>query len=151
MAVTVLSQASAFNPGSDLWIVADLESSQWSSKLDWYLNFQIIKSHRRQGAELSENLQELLLQTGLASETPAYTGFPNNLMISSQMQLPNKWVVIIPWNQDLVSWSAEIEKVWNQLSQPSLRVFLPPGFSMANLDKAWPNNSSVQDFTVVLD
>ncbi len=151
MAVTVLSQASAFNPGSDLWIVANLESSQWSSKLDWYLNFQIVKSHRRHSAELSENLQSLLQQTGLASETPAYAGFPNNLMISSQMQLPNKWVVIIPWNQDLISWSLEIEKVWKQLNQPSLRVFLPPGFSMANLDKAWPNNSSVQDFTVVLD
>lgn len=151
MASTVLSQASAFNPGSDLWIVADLESTQWASKIDWYVNFQIVKSQRRQSAVLSSELQNILSQTELPNLSVSTSAGPQNLMIASQKQLPNKWVVVLPWKNDLAAWTKEIEQIWNQLNQPSLRVFLPPGFSTASMEKAWPNNSSVQDFTVVLD
>lgn len=151
MQLTTLSQASALNPGADLWIVPDLESSPWAQKIDWYLNFQLVKSMRHQRAELHEDLKNLVKITEQnIFDLENYKSL-ENLMIISNQQLPNKCVVMIPWRGDLKVWAQEVVKTWSQLAKPGLRVFLPPGFSTANLEAAWPQNSSVQDLTVVLD
>lgn len=150
MALSVLSQASAFNPGSDLWIVPDLEKSQWTAKLDWYLNFQVCKSSRHTSPTLPNYVTGVLSETDLAVRTPQEMN-SSPLMISSQNLLPNKWVVVLPWNGDLSAWSATIFDVWNKLKEPSLRVFLPPGQSTGNLQTAWQSHHTVPEFTVVLD
>ncbi len=150
MALSVLSQASAFNPGSDLWIVPDLEKSQWTAKLDWYLNFQVCKSSRHQSPTLPAYVSGVLSETNLAVRTPQEM-LSNPLMISSQNLLPNKWVVVLPWNDDLSAWSACIFEIWSKLKEPSLRVFLPPGQSTGSLQTAWQSHHTVPEFTVVLD
>lgn len=149
MSSSVLSQASAFNPGSDLWIVPDLEKSQWTAKLDWHLNFQICKSTRHLPKELPAYLKEVIQQTELSLSTPEVDKDP--LMISSSSLLPNKWVVIIPWQNDLNLWCEKLFKVWKDLNQPSLRIFLPPGQSAGLLQGALPDHGGPEDFTVVLD
>lgn len=150
MALSVLSQASALNPGSDLWIVPDLEKSPWTAKLDWYLNFQVCRSSRHETLKLSEFITHVLEET----ETPkADIPLSNKqpLMIASESLLPSKWVVIMPWNEDMKSWASQIFKVWKDLNEPSLRIFLPPGQNTGNFQTAWQNHHPVQDFTVVLD
>lgn len=150
MALSVLSQASALNPGSDLWIVPDLEKSQWTAKLDWYLNFQICKSSRHHTPSLPAFLKEVLVETELEKKSlkPNYNA---PLMIASSELLPNKWVVILPWQGDLSKWTSEVFEIWQKLKEPSLRVFLPPGQSTGNLQLAWQTHHTVPDFTVVLD
>jgi hypothetical protein len=150
MALTVLSQASALNLGSDLWIVPDLEKSQWTAKLDWYLNFQICKSSRHISPTLPEFVSSVVGESELQLSSPSVAALAP-LMISSEHLLPNKWVVILPWNGDLREWSAKIFEVWNKLKEPSLRVFLPPGQSTGNLQTAWQSHHTVPEFTVVLD
>lgn len=150
MALSVLSQASALNPGSDLWIVPDLEKSPWTAKLDWYLNFQVCKSSRHQSPTLPDFLGLVLEQTELNKPSlPAVSDQP--LMIASDKLLPNKWVVILPWNEDLTKWTAEIFRIWKNLNEPTLRIFMPPGQSTGNLQIAWQTYHPVQEFTVVLD
>ncbi|MGE9746555.1 hypothetical protein [Bdellovibrio bacteriovorus] len=150
MALSVLSQASALNPGSDLWIVPDLEKSPWTAKLDWYLNFQVCKSSRHQSPTLPDFLGSVLEQTELNKPAvPAVSDKP--LMIASDKLLPNKWVVILPWNDDLTPWTAEIFRIWKNLNEPTLRIFMPPGQSTGNLQIAWQTHHPVQEFTVVLD
>lgn len=150
MALSVLSQASALNPGSDLWVVPDLEKSQWTAKLDWYLNFQICKSSRHNQPITPEFIDSVLAETELPKKA-----FKNRdlapLMIASSELLPNKWVVILPWHGDLTKWTSEIFEIWQKLKEPSLRVFLPPGQSTGNLTLAWQTHHTFQDFTVVLD
>lgn len=150
MALSVLSQASALNPGSDLWIVPDLEKSQWTAKLDWYLNFQVCKSSRHVSPHLEKYLTDVLRESELNVRTPQKMG-TTPLMISSENLLPNKWVVILPWNGDLREWSTRIFEVWSKLNEPSLRVFLPPGQSTGSLQTAWQSHHTVPEFTVVLD
>lgn len=150
MSISVLSQASAFNPGSDLWIVPDLEKSQWTEKLDWYLNFQICRSSRHQAPRLPEYVKDVLSETGLPKQDLTQNK-QAPLMIASSELLPNKWVVILPWQDDLSQWTAEAYKVWHSLQKPTLRVFLPPGQSTGNLQRAWQSHTDSQEFTVVLD
>lgn len=150
MALSVLSQASALNPGSDLWIVPDLEKSPWTAKLDWYLNFQVCKSSRHQTPSVPEFISDVVAETEMGTPfAPQKTAQP--LMIASEGLLPNKWVVILPWEGDLSPWTKEVFRIWKNLNEPSLRIFLPPGQSTGNLQIAWQTHHPVQEFTVVLD
>lgn len=150
MALSVLSQASALNPGSDLWIVPDLERSRWTAKLDWYLNFQICKSSRHQTAALPEYVKTVLSETEQTTASVTLS-VASSLMIASPELLPNKWVLVVPWTEDMTEWTAEIFKIWNGLQKPSVRVFLPPGQSAGSLQQHWQKHHTVEDFTVVLD
>lgn len=150
MSISVLSQASAFNPGSDLWIAPDLEKSPWTAKLDWYLNFQVCKASRHQRPPLPSYLQAVLSETEMET-APALSSQEQPLMIASEKLLPNKWVVLVPWNGDVTAWTHEIFKVWKNLNQPTLRIFMPPGQSAGGLQIAWQGLHPSQDFTVVLD
>ncbi|WII71215.1 hypothetical protein QJS83_12165 [Bdellovibrio sp. 22V] len=150
MAMSVLSQASALNPGSDLWIVPDLDKSQWTAKLDWYLNFQICKSTRHLSPSLPNYLRTVLAETELEKKSiDIKPSAP--LMIATHELLPNKWVVLLPWDGNLKQWTTQVFEIWQKLKEPSLRVFLPPGQSTGNLQLAWQTHHTFEDFTVVLD
>lgn len=150
MALSVLSQASALNPGSDLWIVPDLEKSQWTAKLDWYLNFQLAKASRHRTPQVPEFIGAVVTETQLDSPYIP-SAAPRPLMIASENLLPNKWVIVLPWQEDLAQWTSEIVKIWSDLKHPSLRIFLPPGQSTGSLQLQWQSHQPTQEFTVVLD
>lgn len=150
MAVIALSQANALNPGADLWILCDLEKSPWTAKIDWYLNFQICKSSRHHSQSLPEFLSEVLEKTELEKKN-IQLDKSAPLMIASQDLLPNKWVVLLPWNNDMAGWSTQAFEIWKKLNKPSLRVFLPPGQSAGNFQTPWQIHNIAPDFTVVLD
>ena len=148
--MNILSQASALNPGSDLWIVPDFPNSKWTQKLDWYLNFQMIRSTRHLTPELRNYTLFVQRETGLPS-FESKTADWQPLMITSEAFLPNKWVVLVPGAEDFNSWVKEVSKIWANLQKPNLRIFLPTGQSASSIEKAWSKQHSFQDFTVVLD
>jgi hypothetical protein len=148
--MNVLSAASALNPGSDLWIVPDFDSSRWTPKLDWYLNFQIVRSTRHLTPELRNFTTYVQNETGLPSYQPPHRPIAP-LMITSEAFFPNKWVVIIPVANDFRHWVSQISKVWEDLRSPALRIFLPTGQNAGSFNKEWQNHHSFEDFTLVLD
>ena len=150
MAISVLSQASALNPGADLWILPDTSHSTWTAKLDWYLNFQISKAVRKDRPLVPDFTQNVLSATGLTA-IPAQVPSTAPLMIASQDLLPNKWVVVMKWEGDFETWVQKNFQVWSQLKEPSLRVFLPPGQSTGVFQRLWKTHHPFEDFTVVLD
>jgi hypothetical protein len=150
MSSSILSQASAFHPGSDLWILPELEKSHWTEQIDWYLNFQISRSGRHTLAALPEYLNEVLTETGLNLKKPAVS-LQNPLMIASHSLLPNRWIVIIPWESDIEKWASQAFDIWQKLNRPSLRVFLPPGQNAGALLSSHQTPPDFQEFTVVLD
>ncbi len=150
MAISTLSLASALNPGSDLWITPHIKSSKWTANLDWYLNFQISRSMRHERAELSSYTQEVLVETEM-EKVQIDGGATSPLMIASHKHLPNKWVVIIHWQQDLGTWVEQAFQIWSRLQKPSLRFFLPPGQSAGSFQREWKALHEFEDFTVVLD
>ena len=151
MALSILSQASALNPGADLWILPALNESPWTSKLDWYLNFQISKASRHQSSEVPEYLNDVMEQTEQA-QFVSITQVAQPLMISSTNLLPNKWVVLVSLKDfQEGTWVREAHNIWAGLQRPTLRIFLPPGQSAGQFQKEWQKHSDFQEFTVVLD
>jgi hypothetical protein len=148
--MNVLSLASAFNPGSDLWIVPDFTGSRWAAKIDWYLNFQIASAQRHLSPELRNFTVYVQKETGLDTYQP-HLPKTAPLMITSENFFPNKWVVVIPTANDFGHWVRQISDVWENLKHPSLRVFLPTGQNAGSFHKEWQNHHTFEDFTLVLD
>ncbi len=145
-----LSQASALNPGAELWVMADLGKCQWTAKIDWYLNFQIVKASRHQTPPLSEFLIGIIEKTGV--EVPKMISASSApLIIHSQPLLPNKWVAIVPYNDNFKEWMKKISTVWSQLQNPSLRIFLPSGQLADAMPESLIPTENEKEITVVLD
>jgi hypothetical protein len=65
--------------------------------------------------------------------------------------VPARWVVVVPYAQDVKTWAEQVCQVWQGLSRPELRVFLPPGQSAGHFQNEWTKHNDFQGFTVVLD
>ncbi|HEY8270297.1 MAG TPA: hypothetical protein VIG33_05370 [Pseudobdellovibrionaceae bacterium] len=148
--MNVLSLASAFNPGSDLWIIPDPNNCRWTQKIDWYLNFQIVKSQRHLSPETRNFTKLIQKETGL--EIYEHTLMKNApLMMTSEAFFPNKWVIVVPLSANFSAWVREVSNIWENLKHPSLRVFLPTGQNARSFNQEWQNHHSFEDFTLVLD
>lgn len=146
----LLSAASAFNPGSDLWILPELSNSSWALRLDWYLNFQMLKSTRRGQPSRSEPLIGLLKEIEWAPE--GFTAQANApLMISVENRLPARWVVLLPQSHHAAHWVPRAVEIWTSLKKPTLKVFLPPGLQAGSFTEEWKRHSELEDFSLVLD
>lgn len=150
MSIDAVSQASSFLPGADLWVSPERKNSSLTQRLDWYLNFQISKAAKHQGRDLSQKIEELLIKCGLP-----HLDFDENdkdgLMIPSSHLLPNRWVLILRGSDQFDVWVQNVFLKWNQMSKPSLRVFLPEGTSAEDFKRAWKKISDFEDFSVVID
>lgn len=148
MAIT-LSQANAFNPGSDVWIVPAAEESHWTGQIDWYLNFQIGKTQRHPLPQIPETLTQIIQETELGCAD--IKAGVDTLLIAAQNHLPCSWLVVLPVKEDTPLWIENIYKTWKGLQAKSLRVFLPPNLSTATFQLAWKNRSEQDDLTLILD
>lgn len=150
MGLSVLSQASRFNAGSELWILPPLEVSQQTLQVDWYLNFQISQSKLRSKQQRSPELQRLLnLVEWPLADHPTAAG--TRLLISAIHQLPCRWVAVIDNPENQTTWTKDLFTAWENLEKPSLRVFLPPKTATNEWFSIWRSFSSFEDMTVVLD
>lgn len=149
MIVTVLSQASSYNPGSDLWVVPELNSSKTTQKMDWYLNFQLAKAFEHTPAQVSPQLRLMIEQAEIKIEKAEVKN--NSWLISSQHLLPNRWVYCLEGSQYLHSWLVDIHHAWKKLGSPSLRIFLPPSVSPGDFQPLLGPLEFTGDITVVVD
>lgn len=150
MALIVLSSNQAFNPGADLWITPDFASSKIASQLDWYNNFLMGKMLRKKKLELPPQVKAIIQQTEIPHKEIELASTAN-LMISSAAQLPNRWTVMIFYNQDSTFWCQKIYDLYLHLKKPSFRIFLPTNLSMNQFIESWRLVSSDEDFSIVVE
>lgn len=128
MSGQILSQAGALNSGFPLWIFPDRKHSIWLRKLDWYLGFQIAKSYIHKHPNMAPALLELTARLELP--IPKITVHPHApLLISTESLLPNKKTIMLPFYENLSSWVSQITTIWETLSKPKLKLFLPTGIN----------------------
>lgn len=139
MAITVLENDFALTVGCDLWIVADNESSRWSRRIDWLLNFQMRRAALHRTAQLSPELSKLIKDCeadpvpvpDLATHAP--------LMIASARLLPAQTTVMIPSGTG-DDWAKACHRVWMSLERPLARIFLPEGVTAEHFTRHWPTD-----------
>src|SRR5690606_36925124 len=96
----ILSMASAFNPGHDLWVVTDPSASRWTLRLDWYLNFQVVRAQSHQSLAMPTEIDGILREIEWTPPAPkAKESSP--LLVSCEGRLPARWVAMIPHSNNL--------------------------------------------------
>ncbi|MGZ5280489.1 MAG: hypothetical protein ACXWC9_11125 [Pseudobdellovibrionaceae bacterium] len=130
---------SAFSAGADLWIVPERKKSRLVQKIDWYLNFQIAKSVQHQSKTVSKDICEILKNCALVG-LKGYDFVPDEsdaLMILSNQNLPNRWVMILKGSEDIETWLKAAVQKWKKMNSPSVRIFLPEGLKQTEVAKLW--------------
>jgi hypothetical protein len=143
-----LDVAEAFSNGRITWIVADLEHSKWSQRIDWYLNFQITRAEPHRPASFAPELQEIIEKWEF--EAPAVRlSAVAPLMIASPELVPNHQTVVVPVKGAEAEWVLACHRVWVGLGRPPLRLFLPEGFKAPSVSSRWPKADEDADIELV--
>jgi hypothetical protein len=150
MALIVLSVNQSYNPGAELWIVPDFEHSKIATKLDWYNSFLAGKMTRKETKKMDNYLVEILEETELP-DFKYETSTTDVILIPTKSKFPNRWTAFVPYNGDLANWSGKINKLYLDLKNPSLRIFLPTNLSLSEFTETWRSISSVEDLSIVLE
>lgn len=149
MKYKILTRASAFSDGAQLWVVPDLNLSPWTRLLNWYLNLQISRFKAHKFNPYSQGLKQIVEKNELPfSQYEASTEAP--LIISCQSRLPSDSCMEMPYRNDLATWLKDIQKVWVNLNYPTLRIFLPPKLSENELLTTWPKTDKDSEVSFVL-
>ncbi|MBL7556146.1 MAG: hypothetical protein JNM24_10015 [Bdellovibrionaceae bacterium] len=150
MALIVLSVNQSYNPGAELWIVPDFDHSKIASKLDWYNSFLAGKMTRKESKKMDSYLVEILEETELPDFK--YSSSPDDIiLIPTKSKFPNRWTAFVPYKGGLANWCSQINKLYLDLKNPSLRIFLPTNLSLSEFTETWRSISSVEDLSIVLE
>lgn len=108
------SNDQALQAGADLWVLPDLEQSEWARKIDWYLNFQLARASTHSTLKHSDELSAVVQKwefdppdVEVANQLP--------LMVASSDLLPNHSTVLLPLGGDVKSWTKRIFDLWRKL------------------------------------
>ncbi|MBX2993960.1 MAG: hypothetical protein KF681_04045 [Bdellovibrionaceae bacterium] len=144
MGVTSLPSTQALTPGADLWVIGTSTESPWALKLDWALNFQVLRAATHQRPELARDLNEVLNETGLERVVAPVT--KRDLLIAADMNLPCRWVL------SLDTWDlAALKKTAEGLGHPALRIFLPRAIDSEKFVRQWTEAMGERDFQLVVE
>lgn len=144
MGVTSLPSTQALTPGADLWVIGTSTESAWALKLDWSLNFQVLRASTHQKPVLPPDLSEVLNETGLERVEAPVT--KSDLLIAADMNLPCRWVL------SLDTWDlASLKKTSQGLGDPALRVFLPRAIDTEKFVRQWTETMGERDFQLVVE
>ncbi len=133
----VVEESSALAPGCELWVVADLAKSRWARRIDWALNLQIMKAGRHETARPSDELKRILQEWDEESLFAVPTTDISPLLIASRAYVPAAKTVVVGFEGDATTWVSHCARVWNNLGQPKIRVFLPDQVNQNTFEKAW--------------
>lgn len=136
MSLQKISQPAALSPGALLWVVPDSPHSSWTRKIDWYLNFQMANSLKRESATFAPQLNKIL-QANEMDPPPVACQSDSPLLIASSTRFPNLQTIQVSYHNDIQKWTHTIFNIWKALNFPSLRIFLPETCNTDQFIEAW--------------
>jgi hypothetical protein len=136
----IIDSANALTPGCEVWMVAGLNESAWTRRIDWYLNFQMVRAEPHRAPELSEDLKRILQTSEM--DAPVVTHAPwAPLMVASAGLLPNSKTIQVRSSPDGApeKWVKSCHSIWSKLGRPRSRIFLPDRMRVDVFEKVWPS------------
>jgi hypothetical protein len=146
----VLSHDVALGPNAQTWILPDLDHSAWAKKIDWYLNYQILRSLPHRPASFTRDLEEVIERSEF--DAPMVRLDPESpLLIACENLLPAKQAIVVPVKASTTDWVSSCHKVWVGLGRPAVRIFLPRDVEQNAFAKSWPKQDAGAAVEVILD
>lgn len=159
MGITQIPHTQALNSGADIWVLISDDSFYWSLKLDWSLNFQMHKKMNHRKRVISEELQTLLINSGLkdkwaknqissdsANNSLEKTKAPPPLIIPAETYLPCRWFIRL--QNDRIS---QLKEICSNLKANSVRIFHDSSTTMKNIEMQWNQNPQELDLQIVVN
>jgi hypothetical protein len=134
MEPSALNNEQAYSAGSNLWVVADRESSDWTIQLDWYINFQLAKALIRKRMKVPQHLIDWA-KSAEVEAVDLMTDDNGPMLVHTAKLLPNNQVLHLPYKNNLSQWISYVEAIWTRLGKPSTRIFLPNSASVEDASK----------------
>lgn len=140
MAIHHLTHQEALRLGADVWFLTYPQESKWAQRLDWNLDFQLVRAWAHGRKAIPTELLQVANETEFEIEPlEIQAGAP--LMVASHKLLPNRMTVVVPWTGDAKVWAVACEKIWRNLGAPRARVFLPENCPAQTFDKLWADEA----------
>lgn len=149
MSIKVLSQATALNPGHDLWAFPQMEKSKWAQNLDWYQNFAWTKAIEQKKKELSPELLRIIKEEEVKLPKLNLKKQPP-LMVATSSYFPNQQNLQLPFSvEKRDQWVDELKAIWEQLLHPKMRIFLPKDISPEEFEAIWSDPKTHDKLSIV--
>lgn len=113
--------AQAFETGSELWIVPDLQNQIWQD-LDFRSGFLLSTCKAYQKTKASFKIDEIVQETLI--EKKDFNSASESLLIGTEDHFFNRWILVVPQNNEKAA--AEIAEVCDHLKVSSIRFFSAP-------------------------
>lgn len=148
MSIYAVTKAKAFEGGSDLWVSPEPEVSELTKELNWYTNFLTSRMIYHRPQTVSPVLADILAKNEIEFlGSPPET--PDRFLLCTEHVVPNKLLLVLPYKGGLKSWLKQAHRVWQELGQPTVRIFLPKGVDVDQFSKAWPEKGAGQEVSIV--
>ncbi len=143
MNVVKVSEADAFNSGSELWIIKNKFENKWWQEIDFRSGFLLSHYLHRSKKFVAPQMTEILKLTGISRLE--FVENENTLLIGSSHHFLNKWILI--WNADASEVSDKIQQLTENLKIKSIRLFSDSEVLLSHL-KTRPK-TSLADFSFI--
>ena len=130
----LLNASQALDPGVTLWILPFDPDSPWYQRLNWLTHFSLTTNELHTRPKLHPWLVKILETCDIPEPTIPLS---EPLLVPVAQWLPAEWLVVVPFNNHhQILFLQSVLKIWKQLQEPSLRLFLPLPLSL----KEWENH-----------
>ena len=120
----------------DLWVLPQAAHSQWFSRIDWYLNWQMTKGLAHQPPKASVELLRVMEETGVQF-TAEFETKSTPLMVASLGRVNASQCVVIGFATSLKPWLSQIHQLSSGLKPKRMRIFLPQGCDSKQAQEIW--------------
>ena len=120
----------------DLWIVPPHSNSNWFTRLDWYLNWQMCKALAHRHLPPPAEVFRLAHDYGIpVDENKTSNQAP--LMVACAGKLPTDACVVLEFESELKDWLTKANTIAFQMQAKSARIYLPTGQARAKALGIW--------------
>jgi hypothetical protein len=128
---------------ADVWVLPSATHSQWFSRIDWYLNWQLSKGLAHEPTRLSLDLLRIMDENGIAIQSPVQGG-PMPLMVISQGRIPAAKCVVLESPVEIAPWLQAVHALLSGLGPTKAQIFLPSGSDPLAARALWNGFSPLQ-------
>jgi hypothetical protein len=118
----------SFQSGAELWITPHPTQSSWTAKIDWLINFQILKAKQLKPQMMSPELKQIqqLCQIHAPEQQPT----PERFLFPVGDHLPTQWLAVMPYTETEQNFLAETLSILKSFQAKTVRIFLPKSIKL---------------------